>query len=146
MPSRARRICESAVSKFFKVNVPAKQYKQHVREKWRDIFSSTPFIGTHFGRPCLSVHGSGLVFHGSGGNRSRPSDMDFAKSVFMSGASRPASSSLRGPSPQALILRGGGKVYRRALETTLFRGMPTGPEAFLEPPGVSGLRSSAGPT
>ena len=36
-----------------------------------------------------------------------------------------------------------GWVYRLAPEAPLFRGMPTRPEAFLEPPGASGLRSCA---
>ena len=38
-------------------------------------------------------------------------------------------------------LPGRDKVYRLASEVTLFRGMLTGSEAFLEPPGVSGLRT-----
>ena len=34
-------------------------------------------------------------------------------------------------------------VYRLAPEAPLFRGIPTGPEAFLEPPGACGFRSWA---
>ena len=36
-----------------------------------------------------------------------------------------------------------GKAYREAPEVSLFSGMPTGPEAFLESPSVSGLRFCA---
>ena len=63
--------------------------------------------GIHFDRPCFWAHGSVQVCPGSGGSQSRPFDMDSGKSAFMSRALRLASSSLRGPSPQALTLLGG---------------------------------------
>ena len=46
--------------------------------KLRWVKDSTD-TGTHFGRSCFSVHGSGWVCPGSGGSRSRPSDMDSGK-------------------------------------------------------------------
>ena len=59
------------------------------------------------------------------------------------GAPWPASSSLRGPSFQVLtLLRGAGFIVWR-LRRPFFRGMPMGSEAFLEPPGASGLRLCA---
>ena len=45
----------------------------------------------------------------SNGSRSRLSDMDSCKPAFMSGAPRSASSSLRGPSSQAVTLIGGAR-------------------------------------
>ena len=48
-------------------------------------------------------------------------------------------SGLRGPSPLALTLFGGVRVYRPAPEEPLLWGMPTGSEAFLEMPGACGL-------
>ena len=62
------------------------------------------WAGTHFPQPCWSVHGSCRVCHGSGGSLSRPFNMDSGKPAFMSVAPRPASTSLRGPSSQALTL------------------------------------------
>ena len=59
--------------------------------------------------PCRSVHVSGRVCPGSAGSRSRPSDMDSGKPIFLSGAPRPASSSLRGLSSQAVTLLRGAK-------------------------------------
>ena len=50
-----------------------------------------------------------------------------------------------GASPHALTLYEGARVYRFANEAPLFRQIPTRPEAFLEPPRVSGLQPS-GPT
>ena len=47
----------------------------------------------HNSRPCCLVHGSGQGWPGSGGSRSRRSDMDPSKPAFMSGAPRLASSS-----------------------------------------------------
>ena len=49
------------------------------------------------------------------------------------------SSSLRGPSPQALNLLGRARFIPWHLKR-LFRGMPMGPEAFLESPSLSELR------
>ena len=51
----------------------------------------------------------------------------------------PASSSLRGQSPQALTLLGGARFITWRLGCPFLGGMPKGPEAFLEPLGVSGL-------
>ena len=48
---------------------------------------------TNFGWPGSQVHGSGRVCFGSGGSRSRPSDMESGKPAFM-----PRALSLRGPS------------------------------------------------
>ena len=59
------------------------------------------------------------------------------------GAIWPASSSLRGPSPPRFNPLRRGWAYRLAPEATLFRGIPVGPEAFLEPPGACRLRSCA---
>ena len=61
-------------------------------------------IGKNFGQPYLSVPGSSWVCPGSGGSRPRPSDTDSGKPAFMSGAPRPASLILSGPSPQTLTL------------------------------------------
>ena len=55
------------------------------------------------------------------------------------GATWPASLSFRGPSPQALTLLGGARFIAWCLRHPFFRRMPTGPEAVLEPQGVSGL-------
>ena len=52
----------------------------------------------------------------------------------------PASLSLRGPFPQALTLLEGARFIAWYLRCSLFKGMQTGPEAFLEPPGVSRLQ------
>ena len=93
--------------------------------------------GTHFGCLCWSVHGSGLVCPGSCGSRLRPSDIDSGKPAFMSDVPRLASSSLRGPSPLALTLFGGVRFIAWRLRNS------DGSEAFLEPPGVSGLRPDA---
>ena len=57
---------------------------------------------THFDRPCWLEHGSGRVCPGSAGSRSRGSNMDSGKPIFMLGAPRPTSLSLRGPSPWTL--------------------------------------------
>ena len=50
-------------------------------------------------------------------------------------------SSLRGPSPQALTLFGGIRLIAMCLRRHCFRGMPTRHEAFLGMPGMSGLCS-----
>ena len=104
----------------------------------------TPFIGTHFGQLCSSVHGSGRVCPVYGGSRSRPSDIDYEKPAFMSGVPRPASSSLKWPPPPSSNPPWRGLVFCLALEVPLFfRGMLTEPKAFLKPPGVSGQRLCA---
>ena len=91
---------------------------------------------THLVRLCWSVHWSGWECPCSAGSRSRPSDMDSDKPAFMLGAPKPTCSNLWRPSPQALIsLRG-----CLSPEASLFRGITTAPEAFLEPLGVSRLR------
>ena len=59
------------------------------------------------------------------------------------GSPGPASSSLRGPFPQALILLGGVGFIAWRLRQHFILGMPTGPEAFVGIPGLSGLRPSA---
>ena len=51
-----------------------------------------------------------------------------------------------GGSPPRFYSPRRGLVHRLAPEATLFRGMPTRPEAFLGRPGVSGLRPCVGPT
>ena len=96
--------------------------------------SECRWAGALFGWPCWSVHGSGRVCPGSGGSWQRPSGMDSGKPAFMSGAPRPASSSLGGLSPEALTLLGGARFIA-------WRMRP--PEAFLCLPDGSGLRSWA---
>ena len=53
---------------------------------------------------------------------------------------RPPSPSLSRTSPQALTLLGGVRFIAWCLRHLLCRGIPTGPETFLEPPGESGRR------
>ena len=65
--------------------------------------------GTHFGRLCWSVRRFGWVCPGFAGSRSRLPNMDSGKTAFMSGPPRAASSSLKEPSPQVLILLGGAR-------------------------------------
>ena len=84
---------------------------------------ATPFIGTYFGRPCLSVHGSGWVCPGSVGSRSRLSDMNSGKPVFF----------------QALTLIGGARLMAWRLRRTFLEKCQRSPRHFLEPPGMSGL-------
>ena len=75
--------------------------------------------GTHFGRSCWLVYGSVRVCPGYSGNRLRPSVMDAGKPTSMLGAPRPASSSLIGPSPQALTLLEGDRFIARHLRCPL---------------------------
>ena len=79
--------------------VPHSSGQWNVRKIPKRRRRSTPFTGIHFCRPYLLVHWSGWVCPGSGGSRSRPSDMDSGKLAFMSGAPRSASSSLKRPLP-----------------------------------------------
>ena len=67
------------------------------------------WTGTHFGRSCLLVYGTGRVCLGSGGSRSRPTDMDSGKLAFMSRMLRPAllKPCGEGASPQILTLSRG---------------------------------------
>ena len=71
------------------------------------LLSERRWVGTHFRRAYSSVHVSGRVCPSSGGSRSRPSDMDSGKPLFISRALKPASSSHRRPSTYALALLGG---------------------------------------
>ena len=54
-------------------------------------------------------------------------------------------SGLRGAVPPGFNPLRRGWVYRPAPEAPILRGMPTGSEAFLEMPGVCGLRSCTWP-
>ena len=83
--------------------------------------------GTHHSRPCWSAHGYGRVCPDSVGSRSRctlTSILELPEAVFP------------GSDPPWR-----GEVCSLAPEVPLFREMPTGPEEFLEPLGVSGLQS-----
>ena len=73
------------------------------------LLSGHCWAETHFDRACWSVYRSGRVCPGSGGSQLRPFDMDSCKPAFMSCTPRPASSSLRRPSLQALTLLGGAR-------------------------------------
>ena len=72
---------------------------------------------THLGRLCKSVHRSGRVWSGSAGSWWR---------CALGAVPLDSNSPWR------------GWVYRLAPEVPLFRGMPMGLEAFLEPLGMSG--------
>ena len=76
------------------------------------IYSRKNFLpvrpATRFG---WSIHGSGRVCPESAGSGLKPSDIDSAKSAFMSGTLRTMSSSLRGPFPQALALLEGARFF-----------------------------------
>ena len=74
----------------------------------------------------LSMHGSGRVCPGFGGSRSR-----FA----LTGILEPQVTV-----SHALTLLGGARFIAWRLRRPFFRGMPTGPEAFLGMPSVSGTR------
>ena len=79
------------------------------------------------------IRGSGRVCLGSGGNRSRASDMDSRKPAFMSCMLRPALLESQGAVPLGSNPLRRSLVYRLARKTTLFRGIPTALKAFLEP-------------
>ena len=87
--------------------------------------------GTHFRRPCLSVHRSGRVCLGSSGSRSRPSDIDSGKPAFISGTPRPASSSFRGASPQALTFLEGARFIAWRLKHLFLGECRRGPRHFV---------------
>ena len=91
------------------------------------LFSMSRWIGTQFGRPCWSVHGSGRVCLGPSGSRSR---------CCLTGILGP-----HGALPQALTHLGEARFIALGLRYPFFRGMPTGPEALLGLPRVSGLWS-----
>ena len=86
---------------------------------------ATLFIGIHFDRLCSGGHRSGQVCPGFGGSWLRCT----LTSIFKPQRAVPLGS----------ILPWSGWVCHLAPEASLFRGMPTGPEEFLEPPGTSGL-------
>ena len=133
------------VSGIHPIQIIFKKIGQIKNEKIAGTNVAISSIGIHFGRQCWSLHISGQVCPSSGGSQSRPSDMDCQKPAIVSGTPRPAFSILRGlgrPSGFNVPWRGGGKVYCLTPEVPLFRGMPTGLEVFLEPPGVS----ASGPT
>ena len=74
------------------------------------------WAGTHFGRPRFTVYG-------------------FLVPVAVGrGAPWLASSSFWGPSPLALTPLGGARFIAWRLRHPYFRGIPMGPEAFLESP------------
>ena len=83
--------------------------------------------------PRFWVHGSGQVYQGFDGSRSRPPDMDSGKLAFMSSALSPA---LRKRQRSFLPDLRMGKIYRLAPEMSLFRGMLTSLKALLELPSV----------
>ena len=68
--------------------------------------SECHWAGTHFGRLCWLVHGSGRVCPVSGGSQSQAIWHRFWEPAFISGIPRPASLSLRELSSQALTLLG----------------------------------------
>ena len=92
-----------------------------------DVAFRDRWAGTHFGRHRSQVHGSGRVCLGR--SRSKPSDMDSGKPVFMLRALRPALLELQETVPQVLTLSGGAGFIARE-----FRGMPgvSAPEATLK--------------
>ena len=77
----------------------------------------------------LGVHGSSWMCTGCGGSRSW---------CTLTCILEPQRAILPGSNPPWK-----GWIYYMAPEAPLFRGMPTGPEAFLEPLGASGLRPCA---
>ena len=79
----------------------------------------------------LGVHGSGRVCPGCGGSRSR---------CALTGILEP-----QGAVPKSLTLLERDWVYRLVPAETLFKGMPTGTETFLELPSASGQWPCAGP-
>ena len=85
----------------------------------------------HFSRPCWSVYRSGRVCPGFAGSRSRPSDMNSSRPIFMLDVLRPASSSIKRPSPQAPTLLGGVRFIPWHRRHVFFRGMITGPKDSL---------------
>ena len=86
------------------------------------MFSSQRWAGAHFGRPCWSVHEFGRMYPGSAEEAHLTQILEPEKAV-PPGSNHPWK----------------GKVYCLAPEAPLFWRMPTGSEAFLEPPSVSGL-------
>ena len=82
---------------------------------------------SHFDRPCVGEHGSGCVCPVYGGSRSRCA----LSCILESQGTIP-----QGSNPPCWYW-----VYRLAPEIFLFRGMPAGPEAYLEPSGASAQRS-----
>ena len=86
--------------------------------------------GTRFGRLCWSVHGSGQVCPDSVGCQSKSPDMDSSRPAFLSGAPRPVSSSLRGPSPQVLTLFVGARFITRRLKHPILGECWRGPRNF----------------
>ena len=99
-------------------------YKSLIENKWEARPATT-----HFDRPCLGMHGSGWVCSGSGGSRSR---------CALTGILEP-----QGAVPPDSNSTWRGWVYRLAPEALLIREMPTDPKAFLDPLGVSRLRTCA---
>ena len=98
-------------------------YTERDRQTDRDRLYSA-WAGTHLSKPCLAVHGSGWLCSGSAGSRLR---------WALTGNLEPQRVVLSGFNPPWR-----GYVYRLVPEAPLFRRMPMGPEAFLEPPSVSG--------
>ena len=76
------------------------------------VWCTSPVVGSHFGRPCCRLHGSGRVCFISG-------DPSGLREGFFS---------------QALTLFGGG-VNCPVPEAPLFRGVPTEPKVFFKMPG-----------
>ena len=94
----------------------------------RDFLPARP--GTRFSRPCWWLHGSGWVCPGSAGSRSRPSDMNSGKLVFMSGAPKLASSNLSGSCSQALTLLGESRFIDWFLRRPFLGECQRGPKDF----------------
>ena len=70
---------------------------------------------------------------------SKPSDMGTEKPAFMCAYTDSPRASGRRLSSSSLRK---GQVFRLTPGAPIFRGLPTGIDAFLEPPSVSGLESS----
>ena len=88
------------------------------------------WAGTHLDWPCWLIHGSGWVWPGSASSQSRPNDKDSGWLSFMLGMLRPASSSLRGPSPQAVTLLGEARFITRCLRHLFLGECWWGPRHF----------------
>ena len=89
------------------------------------------------------AHGSGRVCLGSSGSRSMPSDVDSEKPAFVSHVLSSAPLGPQGVVPQTLTLLRGLGLPPSAV---LFRGIPTGPEAFLGRQSCLSYGPAPGPT
>ena len=95
-------------------------------------------------RPCFSLHGSVcVVWSLDTSRRSKSPDVGNGRPPSMSCALRPAFLETHGAVPLGSNPLRKSKVYCLAPEETLVRGIPTGPESFLQIPSAFGLRSCA---